>query len=123
MQLLVQIITICLLFSFFHKIGFFDYTFEIRSIVMMLLAAVVSLSTGYVCGGLFKQYLRLGPMIVGTVLGYVFTLMSMAILQTILYYFWSYDLGSVESTIISVIGTVLGTFCGYRLSFLILIAT
>lgn len=83
----------------------------------------LSVSTVGVIGTIFRRSLRLGPIIVGTGLGVAFVLMTLPFVEIAIQLFTDFDIGVWISSISISIGGIFGAYIGFRLAYVILIAT
>lgn len=74
-------------------------------------------------GTIFRRSLRLGPIIVGTGLGVAFVLMTLPFVEIAIQLFTDFDIGVWISSISISIGGIFGAYIGFRLAYVILIAT
>ena len=120
---LVQFLTFMSLMEFFAAVKIFNRSFSFYNGVTVLLALVLSISTAMMVGHIFRKTLRLGPIIVGIGLGITFVLMTLPFLEIAINFVTAFDLGFWISSIFVSFGALFGAYIGFRLAYVILIAT
>jgi hypothetical protein len=120
---LVQVLTFMSLMEFFAAVKIFDRSFSLQNSVAVLFALVLSISTAVVIGRIFRRTLRLGPIIVGIGLGVFLVLMTLPFVEMTINFVTAFDLGFWISSICVAVGGLFGAYIGFRLAFVILIAT
>lgn len=120
---LVQVLTFLSLMEFFAAVKIFDKSFTLVNGVAISFAFVLSISTAVVIGRLFRRTLRLGPILVGIGLGVFLVLMTLPFVEMTINFVTAFDLGFWISSICVAVGALFGAYMGFRLAYVILIAT
>lgn len=120
---LIQVLTFFSLMEFFGAIKIFDQSYTLSNGLAVLFALGLSVTTVIVTGYLFRRSLRLGPIIVGTGLGVAFTLMTLPFVEMAISFFTDFEIGWWISSISVTFGALFGAYTGFRLAYVILIAT
>lgn len=108
----------------FKKLKIYDATLSLTNGLAITLAVVLSLCTAYVMGNIFKRILRLGPIIVGVGLGAAFVMISLSLVEMLSsMIITEVDVGFWATVVLISIGGFFGAYLGYRLAYVILIAT
>ena len=111
------------LIQFFSSIKLFDQSMTVKNGLAVLLAFGLSICTAIVVGHIVRSSLRIGPILVGTSLGVAITLGTLPFVEMAIGYFHEFDVGLWLTSLLCILGALLGAYLGYRLAFVILIAS
>jgi hypothetical protein len=101
------------------RVGFMELSLTPYAVLMLVLSLMIAYAIAKMFGKLLKSQRTWSPMLVGTLLGYLLTTYFICLAQAIIDQFGEYEIGLVETSIISTIGSLSGTYVGYRLAFVV----
>lgn len=78
---------------------------------------------GSYLGRAMQKSIRLGPTLIGSVLGSIFAILVMPFIEAAINYLTPFQMGPSLAGIITVLGILAGSFAGFRLSFLVMLST
>lgn len=120
---IVQILTFTALMQVLASRKLYDSTVTPMNIFAFILSIILSISTAVAIGKLFKNSVRLGPIIIGIILGACSILIMLPFLETTIAFITPFDIGFWLSFILVLFGCCFGLYLGYRLAFVITIST
>jgi len=127
-EFLMMILVCCLIVSFYREFtetkNFWTPTNEaqwLRLIVVGLIAVMLSLIIVRFFGMIVKRTMKVGPMIIGTIMGFLTTFLILSSVDAILNVLGDYEMGAIETSILAAVGCLLGMLAGYKLSHLMAI--
>jgi len=91
----------------------------LRLVLVYSVTALLALILVRILSMLMKLTIKFGPMIVGTILGFLTIFLILSSVSAILNMVGDYSMGPTETTILAVLGGFLGMFAGYKLSRLV----
>jgi hypothetical protein len=101
----------------------YDSTVTLMNIFAFILSIILSISTAVAIGKLFRSSVRLGPIVIGIILGACTILILLPFLEMTIAFITPFDIGFWLSFFLVLFGCCFGLYLGYRLAFVITIST
>jgi len=81
------------------------------------------MAIGSYLGKAMQKSIRLGPTLIGSVLGAIFAILLMPFIETAINFLTPFQMGTSLAGIITILGILAGSYAGFRLSFLVMLST